>query len=601
MPPVNQAARGSMDESRRKRVEELFQRCVSLPPSEWKRYLEAHSGDPAVRDDVVELLLKDAAAAGESGRLEPSRQTEDPGRAPAEPGGSDLASTRPASPGADLPDPATVGESDVFISYAAGDDQPPGVEREGWVSRLHRNLEVRVEQISGKRARIWRYPGPVDTAGLDDRWLASVPGAKTLLAVVSPRFVASRGCQRQVEVFQDSAERAGNLRLETGSRVFKVVKRPVPVADMPPRLAGLFASLLDYEFHELDLETGKARDHEEACGQTAVQRYHDGVYDLARDICAALRTLREGDESGLPATSGATIYLATTTPDVEPQRNRVRRQLLARGHTVLPDRPLPCVEAVLVAAVDEYLERCEFAVHTIGGLYGVVPEGTDRSLLEVENRLAAGHAARRGLNRLIWIPRGIDVRDPRQERWLEGLRADPAQHEGAEIIEDRFDTFKALLLRRLAEQAEHARSPGRERPPRAYLICDRRDEKAVAEMEDFFFERGVEVSRPPFEASEAEALESHLESLRQCDAAVIYYGAADRRWVESHLRELSKATGYRASGAIPVQFVYLAPPFDRAKQRFKSPSVEVLRQGEQLNPRILDSLVVRILEARSDE
>ena len=185
-----------------------------------------------------------------------------------------------------------------------------------------------------------------------------------------------------------------------------------------------------------------------------------------------------------------------------------------------------------------------------------------------------------------------------------GLRTrqkiDSAQHEGAEVIEDRYDGLKALLLRRLTEQAERARSAVRERPPHAYLICDRRDRHAVEEMEDFFFERGVEVSLPLFDASEDEALESHLENLRQCDAALVYYGAAGPRWVDSHLRELAKASGYRATGPIPVQVVYLAPPFDHGKESFKRLSVEVLRQGAQLNPRLLDSLVVRILETRSD-
>ena len=35
------------------------------------------------------------------------------------------------------------------------------------------------------------------------------------------------------------------------------------------------------------------------------------------------------------------VYLATTTSDVADERDRIKRELLERGHVVLPDAPLP--------------------------------------------------------------------------------------------------------------------------------------------------------------------------------------------------------------------------------------------------------------------
>src|SRR5262249_4444873 len=49
-------------------------------------------------------------------------------------------------------------KSDVLLNYAAIDDEPLFDGRPGWVSQLHRNLEVRVEQLSGEKITIARLP-----------------------------------------------------------------------------------------------------------------------------------------------------------------------------------------------------------------------------------------------------------------------------------------------------------------------------------------------------------------------------------------------------------------------------------------------------------
>jgi serine/threonine protein kinase len=44
-------------------------------------------------------------------------------------------------------------ESDIFINYAGIDDQPITDGRQGWVSQLHRHLEVRLQQLTGEPVR----------------------------------------------------------------------------------------------------------------------------------------------------------------------------------------------------------------------------------------------------------------------------------------------------------------------------------------------------------------------------------------------------------------------------------------------------------------
>ncbi len=132
-----------------------------------------------------------------------------------------------------------------------------------------------------------------------------------------------------------------------------------------------------------------------------------------------------------------------------------------------------------------------------------------------------------------------------------------------------------------------------------YLICDQQDEEAVEPLEDYFFSQGIEVSLPAFDADEAEVQQIHIQNLRDCDAALIYFGAAGMHWVDFKIRDLQKAAGYRESVPIPVSAVYLAPPLNRRKERFKSLSTEVLKQeGDTFAPEVLEAFVAAVLQAK---
>ena len=107
------------------------------------------------------------------------------------------------------------------------------------------------------------------------------------------------------------------------------------------------------------------------------------------------------------------------------------------------------------------------------------------------------------------------------------------------------------------------------------------DEEAIEPLEDFFYAKGIEVSLPGFEADEAEIQQIHIQNLRDCDAVLIYYGGAGSHWVDFKIRDLQKAVGYRDARSIPVAAVYVAPPFHRRKERFKSVLTDVARQTEE--------------------
>ncbi|HUG75729.1 MAG TPA: adenylate/guanylate cyclase domain-containing protein, partial [Acidimicrobiia bacterium] len=501
--------------------------------------------------------------------------------------------SNPAEAAEVLP-PEKISNSDVLIAYANLDDHPIVSGHHGWVSQLHENLQVRVAQLSGKNVAVVKVPDALAREEQEAAVLEHVPGAKTVISVLSPPFVRSDGCQRVVETFWKRTAESGHFEVDHRSRLLNVVKTPVAPDEIPARIRALYTRLSPYEFFERDPVSGRLREFDEAFGETAVQRFHERVYDVAYDVSQVLKHFGDAGrhEAGAHRTSDPkTVFLAATTSDLEPQRDRLRRELVELGHKVVPNQPLPLVASDLVAVVRGCLEQADIAIHLVGEHFGLVPEATELSVVALQNQVAAEFCGDHpGLRRLIWMQRGLQPKDDRQSAFIRRLESDSAAVAGAELIADTLENLKVLLLSRW----ERAR-PGGPKPSKApagnvrrlYIICDQQDEEAVESLEDFFYAQGIEISLPAFEADEAETQQIHIRNLSDCDAVLIYYGAASMHWVDFKIRDLQKAAGYREGRPIPSAAVYLAPPDNRRKERFKTVLADVVRQaGDAFDPAV---------------
>jgi serine/threonine protein kinase len=504
----------------------------------------------------------------------------------------------------EVSDPNVLAQSDVVIAYANLDDQPLTSGRPGWISQLHQNLQVRIGQLSGKQVAVVKHSDRSAAAEAEVEVLKQIPNAKTVVSVLSPPFAHSSGCRRIVESFWKTATESGQFEVDKRSRLLNVIKTPVDAGDLPLGLRAVYTGLVPYEFFERDSQTGRLREFDEAFGNTALQRFHERVYDVAYDISQVLKYLGDPAHAGAKRTvNPKTIFLAATTSDLEPQRDQLRRELIELGHIVIPKQPLPLVAGELVAVVQSCLTQADIAIHFVGEFFGLVPEATDLSMVALQNQVAARFCDSSALKRLIWIPKGLQPRDERQTSFIRQLQADPRSATGAELIADTLENLKVLLRTRWErEQAERDRptsKPVTGDAPRVYLICDQQDEAALEPLEDFFYNHGIEVSLPAFEAEESEVQQIHIQNLRDCDAALIYYGAAGMHWVDFKIRDLQKAAGYRDSRPIPVSAVYVAPPFNHRKERFKSVMAKVMRQTENsFTPGLLTDFVAAIRQAR---
>lgn len=469
-------------------------------------------------------------------------------------------------------------EGDAFISYAHLDNRVLSDGQTGWVAMLQRALETRVAQLAGREAHVWWDPELRGNEVFSDILIDRLRKVAALVPIVSPGYINSKWGRRELTEFCKAAEAHGGLKLGEQARVFKVLKTLVPLEQHPPELQ----PFLGYEFYKIEPDTGRVRELSEIFGPEAEQEFLLRLDDLAHDLCRLLEEIHDDRASALAQPQPSVrVYLGEATTDLRPQRDSLRRALQQHGYTVLPARTVPLIEAELAAAVREDLASCRMSIHMFGGTYGMVPEGAETSLQEIQSELAAERRGSGPFSRLLWIPQGLPVADDRQQRLLDRLRLDRGMRPDTDLLETSFEDLRTLIASRLKESQKPAPASvvAAPKPGMAslYFVYDPRDEAAIAPWSDLLFQ-SFEIVHPLFEGDEREIREAHEDALRQCDGVLLFYGNANEAWLRRKLTEVQKSPGNGRTKPAPELCVVQAPPRTPAKERFRTHYCRVVAQ-----------------------
>jgi hypothetical protein len=486
-------------------------------------------------------------------------------------------------------------QNDIFISYAHLDNEPALKGQEGWISSFHHALEVRVGQLLGRPPRIWRDPKLDGNDVFSDAIVEQLPSVAVLVTVLSPRYLKSEWCRREVATFWQACGASGGAVIGTKCRVLKVIKTPVPDTEAPSELKPILQPLLGYPFYKLERDTGRPREFDPSLGPDILAEYWKRLDDLAQDIAALLAKMHLED-----VPSKGKVYVAPATRDVDDEHDALRRDLLRKGYAVAPDRPLPLAESDLIEFLRKEFQSCEMSMHLIGRNYGVVPEESSKSLTEIQHDVAAEHAsATAAFTVMTWMERGIQGADPRQAAFIERLRGGAALSAGTDLLETPFEEFKTVMYDRLErkrtpEPTARFGIPQNGAVKSVYLICDQRDCTSVMPLRDFLFSKGYEVFLPAFDGDEAEIREDHEQNLRVCDGVIIYYGAGSDLFLRRKLREIQKGAGQGRSTPVRAAAVYVAPPLTHEKSLFRTLQAQVILQSGDFRPESLQSFLEQL-------
>jgi hypothetical protein len=517
---------------------------------------------------------------------------------------------------------------DIFISYGHLDDLNPFGEQKGWVDLLQERLLVLVGQALGYEPKIWRdghnLQGNDQLGGAISEGIAR---SLLLVPVITPRYVQSDWCNRELEAFHAGEPPPSAAVPGFRSRVFKVVKTPLPnhLKKFEP---AHIKDLIGYQFYAEDEASGILT---EFSPDPSDKHYWRMLNRLVADITKTLIELKHSEakqtgplsvpqaSSAVPVVadaataSGASVlepngtsaapqskfvYLAETTSDLADERELVRDELRQRGCHVLPEQKLPLEEVMQTEkAIRLALARCALSVHLVGTRYGSTPEDDARSVVRIQEQLAAEHsAANPAFIRLVWVPPGLTntamtISDERQKSFVSELQKRITT--GAEFLQTSVEDLKTRIVEKLSPVAKTAARAGdRSKLKQVYLICENRDRSLVRPIKEYLFKQNLEVITWLDQGGTDTLMDYHRKNLRECDAALVYFGSGDEPWVRKNLEDLEKAYGYGREQDWLANAVYVGAPPSEQKEDFLTHLVPyVIRNFSSFDPNDLCEFV----------
>ena len=463
---------------------------------------------------------------------------------------------------------------DILIVFADADNALTEKNDVGWVSQFKKFLEFMLIQVLGEKPNIM-LKGEYDTMSSPN-----LDNAAVLIPVLSKDFISSSTCLDHVEAFHKSVQ--GGLKNHT--RTFKVFKSPLSVSEQP----ALLREMLGYEMYQLDLESGEFREYSDYFSAEAERQYWMEIVDLSYDICDILQLLK--NEAVDPPVKNLfkrkTVYLAETGHDLSVQRTIITRELQRHGYAVLPNQTLPGNAADIESVVRRDLNECSMSIHMIGNVYGEIPEGSDRSIVDIQNKIAAEKSQpakgnKDEFSRLIWISPNLIHTSERQKSFIETIRHDAEAQEGAEILQTPLEDFKNIMREELSDANE--RKVMVETGGRAiYLMHDKVDHQDINPYKSIIEQAGFNVLMPMFEGKLLELRQKHIENLRALDAAIIFKGKANDQWVRMKALDLLKAPGFGRKKPIIAKAILASSGSIANREIFKSQNLRVI-EGDYHN------------------
>ena len=432
-------------------------------------------------------------------------------------------------------------EKDIFISYAHLDDESLVESQNGWITEFHRVLAIRLGQVLGRKPVIWRDLELHGNHIFYQQIVDQFAQVAIMISIITPRYTKSEWCIREVNEFYAVCEKNIGFNVNNQARIFKIVKTPVKIDQHPE----IIQNVLGYEFFTTDPASGRIRELSQISGQQTDRLYWDKLDDIANDIAAFLESI-ESQEGNTSETKGESteklkVYLAESSYETKELRDNLRRELQNRGCEIYPNKQLPFIESELVGNVSNFLNDTELSIHLIGENYGLIPEGTQKSIVEIQNELASTSSNKGGLQRLIWMPVGLEPKEERQKSFVNNIKEGVSGIEGADVIISSLESFKEIILDKITtiknakikevaiiendleqqKQIVENKNTNSKSDLKGivYLIHDLLDANEIGQLENFLYESGFEVLVPLFHGDESDIRNDHIENLKICDAS----------------------------------------------------------------------------------
>ena len=413
-------------------------------------------------------------------------------------------------------------------------------EGKNWVDTLKANLALRLQQLTACVVNVVALEPHTD---LESQWHAPEDALfDIVLPVYSKHFYHSDTAIRFTQQLQQN-------HTQPQTPCFALFRQPLEEASLPTAIQ------LHNRFHFWRKDPERERIQMFEPGNQETERFFWGkIDDTANEIYAHwLKVEGKNDPNANNASTLANdqvvVFLAECSADMSNYRDLLKRDLNDKGVLVLPETALPTQISELNAALKPLLVQCDFSIHMLGTDYGNIPEGSNRSIVEIQNDLAEEWLSKEDKKRLLWVPEGIIPSDERQRILIDDAKTSMKSTGSAEVVVGVIEIFKSVVhetvnrikyqKRKLLNQQQSETAK-----PKLYVICDYLDRNEVLGMKYEIEELGCELVFSAFEENETRIRRQHMEHLNQCGAVLFYFNSASDKWLKTRILEMQRVKAY---------------------------------------------------------
>lgn len=455
-------------------------------------------------------------------------------------------------------------EVDVFISYAHADDERMSERARGWVTQFAERLQtaVRMKQ-GGGRVRVWMDQRLEPQKAVDAELAKRVAASACFVAVMSPRYLESDWCRREIDTFVRRVGGGGS-----GDRVFLAEFLPTDRAAWHPAIRSI--TPVPFWSRSFD-EPAPMTLGFPAPDPEGDKPYWNTLNRLAQFLAEQVNALGAGPAA--PAAEKPRVWIADPTDDLADHWDSLADAVRQEGGEVLPAAPgtyayAAHAEPGFRAALDADLSRSRLLVQLLGPHPGRrLPWPPRQSLGRLQADAARAQAALRRVPYLAWRPSEVrldDIADADHRALLTGA------------VAGGFEEFRRQVLDALlrppappappaptATAATAAEVLAPDEPISVCVTASEHDRALGTSVLDLLQELDVDASLTP-EPSERQ---TPAQWRQECEAmlaasrgALILYGQAPPSWVQTQAQAVRKALAQRAGRGVWGALLDLPPP-----------------------------------------
>ncbi|MCH5374331.1 MAG: toll/interleukin-1 receptor domain-containing protein, partial [Planctomycetes bacterium] len=480
---------------------------------------------------------------------------------------------------------------DIFISYAHVDNDPGFEGEDGWVTTLERLLGRRLRELLGRDCfSVWRDQALARHIDFEPQIVNSLESSATLLLILSPGYLKSDWCNREMRTFLKMVRERGT----TTGGVFVIEREKTDHQLWPEELQE--ARLTGFRFWTD--RSGKWPRPLNSKLKQDVEEYYGVLNDLAYEMAECLQKLRDAADARqagrspvvmepslartrskltestvvLSDETAATVFLAETTDDIDPIRCQVKRHLEQSGLRVVPDRYYPRDPVAFAQAVADDLAEAKVFVQLLSEVAGRQMPDREETYVAYQHRCAV----ERQLAILQWRDPDLLAED------IEANVEDPAHRRlllGAAVEAVDIEDFKHDVVTRVKRKEPVYEKPSGD----AFVFVNTAtaDCPLAAELCQYLDHRGFGYSMPISEGKPDVIREDLRMNVLTCDGMIVIYGESASNWVRGQLLEARKAAIRRPRRLHAA--VYEGPPTPKSPLGFKLPRMHVISCHEGLD------------------